>query len=411
MAEEWTFVSHSKKTSKHRRRGRNHGKGPETGGLYRASVDGVTKNQVGESNSCDYGSEQIKNDILAILNALEDQLHSGHGFATRLIQSTVMAASRTDAHNNDSDLHHDGTKYDKPENYTINKSQLQLREIVAYGIGNFASGRFQAPMLQLACLLLLRRFAAGRINRSTKEGIGEAGNGHNDTNSFEIEQRRVPIFYFEPIMLPVEKELLETTFHIQLIESNEMGKRTVESMRQQHHLTVAMNKTRMEKSPEDTELTQQTKSSSAYTLFYMPHCPMRLYCNVLWSHWDHIFPINDKTMDEPILIFGNSFLTYDERTISSEKRADPTNGIFQIVTFAKEISVSSDTGNRNSEIVADSLRHLGVAFNDSNVISFSLHGSDSVHVGPGGIDKRPKLPHRPNEWIASEDPNHNGELV
>lgn len=38
----------------------------------------------------------------------------------------------------------------------------------------------------------------------------------------------------------------------------------------------------------------------------MPHCPYRLYCNVLWSHW--------HTLDD-VCILGNSFESYSLRRI------------------------------------------------------------------------------------------------
>ena len=82
----------------------------------------------------------------------------------------------------------------------------------------------------------------------------------------------------------------------------------------------------------------------------MPHCPMRLYSNVLQAHWSRIFPpasferkgmltsianciglsSNDHDAsihsadaddgdanDGPLIIFGNSFRDYEERAISS----------------------------------------------------------------------------------------------
>jgi hypothetical protein len=46
-------------------------------------------------------------------------------------------------------------------------------------------------------------------------------------------------------------------------------------------------------------LTVNTKgkhTATARTLFFMPHCPYRLYCNVLWANWENL---------ERIRIFGN----------------------------------------------------------------------------------------------------------
>jgi len=40
-------------------------------------------------------------------------------------------------------------------------------------------------------------------------------------------------------------------------------------------------------------LSENTKGKHAIggsgtTLFYLPHCPYRLYCNILWANWDHL---------------------------------------------------------------------------------------------------------------------------
>lgn len=128
---------------------------------------------------------------------------------------------------------------------------------------------------------------------------------------------------------------------------------------------------------------------------------MRLYCNVLWAHWDHVSRLlpdddakrNDSGYD-PILIFGNSFHAYDERMISSQQRMDSTNGMLRLVHFINEKAVYVDSENRDVE---DSLRMMDRAFNDCNVISFS--------VSKGTVLERPK------EYFLSEDPDQNGELL
>jgi hypothetical protein len=32
-------------------------------------------------------------------------------------------------------------------------------------------------------------------------------------------------------------------------------------------------------------------NNGSFHYYYMPHCPYRLYCNVLWSHWDELHKI------------------------------------------------------------------------------------------------------------------------
>jgi hypothetical protein len=152
-----------------------------------------------ENTSNDHRVQQLKQDILDCLHALEDQVQSGYGFAHSLIASLATATSFTDEH-------HDATETTSTTTQSSNNTQREaktttdnnnnnaqqnLREIVAYGIGNFATDRFQAPMLQLACLLLLRRCAAINSQKSTTKFATES-------DTFEYEQHQVPIYYYEP---------------------------------------------------------------------------------------------------------------------------------------------------------------------------------------------------------------------
>lgn len=101
-----------------------------------------------------------------------------------------------------------------------------------------------------------------------------------------------------------------------------------------------------------------------------------------------------QVSSNPIIIFGNSFHAYDERTISSEQRLDPTNGIFRLLPFANETPVCTDAENTNA---GESLKMLERAFNDCNVISFSMNECS--------------VPEKPEEYFPSEDPHENGELL
>jgi len=50
------------------------------------------------------------------------------------------------------------------------------------------------------------------------------------------------------------------------------------------------------------------------TLFFLPHCPHRLYCNLLWANWG--------TLDR-LVIFGNSFHSYSLRRLNDPTRRAP----------------------------------------------------------------------------------------
>merc|ERR1712194_127034 len=97
-----------------------------------------------------------------------------------------------------------------------------------------------------------------------------------------------------------------------------------------------------------------------------------------------------------IVIMGNSFIAYDDRIISSEKRKDRSNGIFPLLPFGSESSVLRNGKNKDaspsasasasgmklkpfvdlcssSDCCGSSLawHEVELSFNDSAVISFS----------------------------------------
>ena len=486
MADEWTFVPHRNSSSKRHNHHRHTAKGAARtgnragcggdGGLYkRASAspagapNSTTRPRVGGSNRDDEdGSEErIIRDVSECMRALEGQLRAGNGFAHRLMTSMTAAVSSSNASplrhvgdGGDGDVHRATTDADEEDaNANANSRGLHLSDIVAYGIGNFSTERFRSPMLQLACLLLLRRCAASYIstNDDRSDERSDADHLRDGLESFKDDQKRVPTHYYDPCILPVEREILENVFHVNVLEYNDMGKRTlrVESVRcrqQQSNVVDDLS------SPSTSTAAVSSRVRSRCTLFYMPHCPMRLYSNVLQAHWSRIFPpasferkgmltsianciglsSNDHDAsihsadaddgdanDGPLIIFGNSFRDYEERAISSRERNDSTNGVFVIAPFAREIHIDvvGNAGKRRGGggdlITNDALRHSEMAFNDCKVIYFSAaeaHGNnlqDDANDNDDGDDgwtTRKGWPDRPKEWFASTDPDDGGEL-
>lgn len=391
--------------------------------------------------------DQIKNDILECMLALENYLQSIKDLSDPFIDLMNMAmaasASSTLAEDQcrDTIQQHATNNADDQNQADKYANVLTLHEIVAYGIGNFATERFRAPMLQLALLLLIRRWA---VIYSTKQSnllyhpptVCKAGSYFDASEElFQKDQSKVPIYFYDPCILPVEKELLEVVFHVHLLESNELGKLSVESMRSQYYNQQQSAENAlptMLPQPQST-ICQSEFKQSLTTLFFMPHCPMQLYCNVLWAHWYDIFPhpsesqtvcdtdndtnaTSDHTNSHrsiqsnscgtsSIVVFGNSFQTYDERTISSESRLNPTNGMLRIVPFTKEMPISISSGGRKcrgGEAIVDALRHLDTAFNDCNIIFFDRNIINTANN---------KHPERPEEWIASQNSRSaDGEL-
>ena len=367
MSEEWTFVTHKKRSSRSninrrrngiqgsdRKNSTHHYDGAKDNGLKCFFDNGINPHNAAQAGevTTEKDRTRVVDAILESIRALEIVLKSTSGnssFSTQLI-----AALRKASHIDKGD---DANKSEEVNDNGAERSHdLMLREIVAYGIGNFATtSSFSAPLLQLACLLFLRRQAAS--SSIVDDNLGKKSND-DIRSTFKQEQEQVQIYYYEPCILPVERELLETVFHVTVLSNNEFGKLNIESMRQNAAI-----------SERDVE---------AKSLFYMPHCPMRLYCNVLWSHWE--------TLGSTI-IFGNSFHSYDERTLLDEKRRNPTNGILRIIPYTNEITIQL-RGNRRGDIVYDALNHLESAFNDCNIISFTSSNASN----------------RPDEYFASQDP-------
>jgi hypothetical protein len=108
---------------------------------------------------------------------------------------------------------------------TLHDSFPDIDEIVCFGIGNFSKGRptyLEAPLWQLSFALALRD-----------------------------ELQCAKITYYDPVTLPLEKEYL----------------------RQQQQLTVLDTNHRGRYKPEGR------------ALYFLPHCPRRLYENILHENW------------------------------------------------------------------------------------------------------------------------------
>lgn len=236
-----------------------------------------------------------------------------------------------------------------------------IGEIVCYGIGNF-SEPYSPSMLQLACVLQVRRELAA----ITEVFIEEEATDEMALDVFR-KKSEVDVFYFEPEILSVERKILEE-FNVEIIETNEQGKR-------------------------------RTSKNSCGTLFYMPHCPMRLYSNVLWANWDPDILFRGK-----LVIFGNDFCAYDERTVRREERSDPSNCVLQILPFAHSIKLKVFEGKkrRNGHVMAlddEVLVHIERAFSDTTITWFNGNGRNQSPM---------VFPRRPAEYFKNE---HDCELL
>lgn len=168
--------------------------------------------------------------------------------------------------------------------------------IVCYGIGNFGVQQSvpSAPLWQLACILELREVVQSRR-----------------------EQGSVPVFFYEPLMTPHEADLLQS-LSIHIIHRNERGKRKVDHP----------------------------------TFFFMPHCPMALYSNLLFANRERV---------GNIVILGNSLVAYANRLQSNSH----TEFLKQLEPFWVERAI-----NISKDEVGSLSGYFEQAFNDQAVVFF-----------------------------------------
>ncbi|GFH54905.1 hypothetical protein CTEN210_11381 [Chaetoceros tenuissimus] len=234
------------------------------------------------------------------------------------------------------------------------ESHRCINEIVCYGIGNFYTARmdkYNPSLIQLACIIALRDELTERYSEKLESSSKcEKQLSASSSNS-------ISLVYFEPFIVPIEREVL-LHFNVKIIDKNEQGKRKINADN------------------------RNSKNVKDCTLFYMPHCPMRLYSNVLWANW------SEELMFNRILLLGNSFKAYDDRIVaSSRKLGDKTNAIFPLLPFIHEQSILlKQTSKKQNEISNDDLEK---AFNDCVVISFQN-------------DKGKPFPPQPEEYIIQE---------
>lgn len=196
---------------------------------------------------------------------------------------------------------------------SIFENQTVVDQIICYGIGSL-SPKPTAPMWQLSCALNLRE-----------------------------EVNDIPLLFYDPCTTTCEAKLMTEEFKIQVITENERGKRNVNGLT---------------------------------SLFFMPHCPLLLYANVLWANWE------EKSR---VILFGNSLPMYQERTMEKSKFPDT---LFILLPFVKQTRV--DVSKSDIEKTDGNLES---AFNDSYLTRIM-------------IDDDTELPNRPPQAFDGD-----GEVI
>ena len=139
--------------------------------------------------------------------------------------------------------------------------------------------------------------------------------------SVNADATAIKTLVFDPVMTALGRDVLEA-LGMSIITANEQGKRAA------------------------------SLEATGCTLFCMPHCPMRLYSNVLWANW--------TTHLSRVIILGNSFRSYRERTFTGRLVED--NCVTRCAPLCVEQSLDIHLTNKYSD--SRFLPHLEAAFND-----------------------------------------------
>lgn len=229
-----------------------------------------------------------------------------------------------------------------------------LKTIVCYGIGNFGGcNRFvtkrshSSPSLwQLALALIIQ-----------EECIDSLGH------------RRPSLLFFDPVMTKQEQRVLET-LGIEIIQDNEMARRTV----QIDGVTT---------SGRTAEIV--AAKSGQTTLFFMPFCPMLLYCNVLLANWDW-------NRLQHVVIFGNQLDMYidDHDDGRSDSELDTLRLLKPLWKSMKMSLFRQDLDQFHN--------HYQEAFSNS-----ALHWFPLKNDGTNGQGGELELPERPDlDYVSSK---------
>ena len=382
-SDEWTFVppkkSSSRKGNTTKKRESQLAKARQ---LYNTIHDDENDNDNDTKNKPQHTEALKKRLILTIDKCISEMKEFGQGqghqttkYKHHLFDLQTLVKSIQDAANSNESI---------DDNDECERERGRIDEIICYGIGNFygaRDNRYNAPLVQLACVLALREALS-------KEANVDVSNDSQEELQLDVDQ--VSIVYFEPFIKPIEREVL-AHYHVKVLDSNEQGKRRIAKDCQTHD--------------DASSPSPSKRTSTCSTLFYMPHCPMRLYSNVLWANWEKELILGGR-----MIIFGNSFKAYDERIISSEKKkGDKTNAIFPLLPYSCEVDVLSLTlkeFSRNRSRDGHSMnmnsmntlcgQDLEMAFNDCVVIYFQ----DDASI---------PFPSQPDEYIVAKDGD--GELI
>eukprot|EP00903_Cladosiphon_okamuranus_P019278 g17721.t1 len=266
-----------------------------------------------------------------------------------------------------------------------------LRELVCYGIGNFTES--DSSRYQLALALCLRDLLSAPSSSASDVASGGAPSAAaSDAPGAGSPAPGPALLAFDPVMGETEAAMLES-LGCGLLQ-NEEGKRSC-CRREKEAGGGRGGDGGGGGDGEGDEGDEVGEVLTTPTLFFMPHCPQRLYSNVLWANW------SARGLGS-IVILGNKLSSYGDRLLDARARSDPTNAILRAGPLLQDIDLlpypASFRARWRRDV--DALPGLERAFNDL-ALSFSAPGAR------GSAEGVEALRNRPLEFVEAED----GELV
>jgi len=200
--------------------------------------------------------------------------------------------------------------------------------LVCYGIGNFSRTsceHYSASLWQLACSLALQAHFSGPQKTVAEGTLDNKSSGDLQT---------VPIFFYDPCSTAFEQEFLQRNLSaVKVGTTNDRGRQVF----------------------------------NFPTLFFMPHCPRKLYDNVLWSNvpWrDCSASKRKERIGVNFFFYGNSLLPdthVHTMTVASDGVSSSCPCISSLLPFLKQQKMDSFTFKE--DVKMSSGNFVG-AFND-----------------------------------------------
>jgi hypothetical protein len=266
---------------------------------------------------------------------------------------------------------------DDDRRYSNSNNNCKLfQSIVCYGIGNFGTTRSSAPLWQLALAVTIRDYirtfhthndddetSLGDDNHYLSSSLGSTLKSTSNKNNDDDHRRRLPtMYYFEPLMT-VEESIVLEKLGINIISENERGGRSV--------------------------------IDEGGCLFFMPHCPMTLYTNLLHANWDCLRENN-------ILIFGNSLSNYidgggnnNNNNIDIANNNNPQKRQALDILKGLQPHWEEERLDISKNDISDRPAYFERAFNDSSFTSFrrtiNIAAASTTKTKTNCWPKRPQL--------------------